>query len=1334
MTLHSRVNQLFARKSPLSRHGRAGAASSHGPRRRSPLVLECLPDRVLPASFVVTNLADSGAGSLRDAIAAADASPGTASTISFASGLSGTIDLTTTTNNAASLGPSFFVISADITIQGPAGTTAGIELANPNGASSGRFFTVAPGAELILDDLTLEGGDAVGGNGGNADVTDGEGTGGAAAGLGGAILNDQGTVVVSDSTFAFNGALGGNGGEPGAHNDGGGAGGGLGGSAEGSVAGGPNPGTSGGYGGLDGNPGGAGGGGGSGGDASTGVGGNGSAGGFGGGGGGGGSATTFLDAPGGGGGGGFGGGGGGGGVNSDEQTGAGGPPGYGGGPGTGGTDSSGGYGGGYGGGGAGMGGAIFSQGGFVYVYDSTFYEDSAIGGAGNNGNNGQGMGGAIFMLNGYLFMTNATVVDNDAEQGAGVYYLGLGGVSGDLISATNTLFDDAPLPDLTIGSPDGTSAEIAGTADLFSDVPSFSGSFTNSIVTSTPGLGYFGANGGPTPTVPLLPGSPAIGQANPNALPSPDDQRGFPRNLSAPDIGADELQPPSMQDISGSGLTANLNTGFASPLEVQVLDDGTPVPGVIVLFEAPYPVNIQTGSPVAAATFDGEMFTEATTNAQGIAVAPTLTANGVAGTYTVEASTTVAGTSLGPVVFSETNTVPPTVVTGGPYTIAQGQSLSLSAAGSTDPYGKTLTYSWTINGHAGAATGVKPTLTWAQLQSFGLDVGAGTFPNAISVTVSDGVVLPYTVATSLTITDTPPTPSIAGLPSGSTPEATALTLTASATDPSTANTKAGFNYLWDATTEAGADQDLNGEDLTFNGKNPVTLPNGLITGASILLVSVTFQTTSGGVILGYQNQPIGTTPTAYVPALYVGTNGLLYAEIYDGTFKELVSTKPVNDGAQHTVGLEEGDDMLFVSLDNMVIGTLTGAPIPLGMTYDELGTGFGNSSAYAGTPAVAYDPFVGTIDSVQINSYQSTAGLETAPDPVTMTSPTEITFTPPDAGTDKISVIATDQSGGTGVKTASVAVSDIPIVVHAGTNTTIVQGTTYTGTGSLTDAPADRPWTGTVNYGDGTGTQSLAVSAVGTFNLAHLYSKAGMFTVTVTITNSDSVVGTGTFDVSVSGFTVNDGSPQQSMVKSLTYTFPSPTAIEPGAFVLLRNGRPSDVQMVITPLSDGMTYIITFKGPGVIGGSLPDGRYTLITLYKKVKVLSGPPMTENDVNTFVRLFGDADGDGVVNAADKALLEQAEADPSSPYTPDFEYDGKPGIDKEDISQFDKRYKGKLDPPKKAPPKFAGRKVHHQALVVPATSHANRSGASVVKAMDGARISVVRPLSKRRVAHA
>jgi phospholipase C len=62
----------------------------------------------------------------------------------------------------------------------------------------------------------------------------------------------------------------------------------------------------------------------------------------------------------------------------------------------------------------------------------------------------------------------------------------------------------------------------------------------------------------------------------------------------------------------------------------------------------------------------------------------------------------------------------PTPDTGGPYTIKEGQSLSLDASKTIDLQGLDLTFAWTINGHAGAATGKEPTLTWSQLLADGI--------------------------------------------------------------------------------------------------------------------------------------------------------------------------------------------------------------------------------------------------------------------------------------------------------------------------------------------------------------------------------------------------------------------------------------------------------------------------------------------------------------------------------------------------------------------------------------------------------------------------------------
>src|SRR5262249_5410581 len=117
-------------------------------------------------------------------------------TITFQPGLSGSIDLTTSTNDSTSQGPSFFVVDNSITIEGP--TDAADEITLQAGASA-RFFTVAPEASLTLKDLNLSNGIVFGSPGGGA-------------GLGGAILNDQGFLTLESDTFLNNAAIGGSGG------------------------------------------------------------------------------------------------------------------------------------------------------------------------------------------------------------------------------------------------------------------------------------------------------------------------------------------------------------------------------------------------------------------------------------------------------------------------------------------------------------------------------------------------------------------------------------------------------------------------------------------------------------------------------------------------------------------------------------------------------------------------------------------------------------------------------------------------------------------------------------------------------------------------------------------------------------------------------------------------------------------------------------------------------------------------------------------------------------------------------------------------------------------
>src|SRR4051812_31462291 len=102
------------------------------------------------ATFTVSTTADSGAGSLRQAIASANASAG-ADSIEFASGLAGnTITLTT----------GQLVITDNVTINGDADND-GIADITLDGGGTTRLIYVQSGG-VLLEELTLQNGAAIG--------------------------------------------------------------------------------------------------------------------------------------------------------------------------------------------------------------------------------------------------------------------------------------------------------------------------------------------------------------------------------------------------------------------------------------------------------------------------------------------------------------------------------------------------------------------------------------------------------------------------------------------------------------------------------------------------------------------------------------------------------------------------------------------------------------------------------------------------------------------------------------------------------------------------------------------------------------------------------------------------------------------------------------------------------------------------------------------------------------------------------------------------------------------------------------------------------------------
>jgi Zn-dependent metalloprotease len=285
------------------------------------------------------------------------------------------------------------------------------------------------------------------------------------------------------------------------------------------------------------------------------------------------------------------------------------------------------------------------------------------------------------------------------------------------------------------------------------------------------------------------------------------------------------------------------------------------------------------------------------------ATSPTL----AAGTYRVRVRTT-GGTTGEYTVTTELlpNQQPTGVTAGGPYSIAEGGSLSLTGS-ATDPDGDALTYSWDVNGDGvfTDATGANPTLTWAQLVALGIT--DGPYSGNVSVRVTDGFSAPVdSTAVPLSVSNAAPTGTAANtgpvVENSATPVTVSLT---GVTDPSGADTAAGFRYAFD-----------------FNDNGVFDVGDGTYAGSSPI--------------------PNATVP----PAFLVDGNASLVVRVRvlddDGDFNEYTTTVVVTN-ANPTAGLtgpasiREGDDATV---------TATGADVPADAPTLRYAYDFGNDGTY----------------------------------------------------------------------------------------------------------------------------------------------------------------------------------------------------------------------------------------------------------------------------------------------------------------------------------------------------------------------------------------------------
>ena len=131
-----------------------------------------------------------------------------------------------------------------------------------------------------------------------------------------------------------------------------------------------------------------------------------------------------------------------------------------------------------------------------------------------------------------------------------------------------------------------------------------------------------------------------------------------------------------------------------------------------------------------------------------------------------------------------------------------------------------------------------------------------------------------------------------------------------------------------------------GNSTFFKGSNSyVSLPN-VIQPYTTITISLWFKTTSDGVILGYQNATVGSSQTTFAPIIYIGTDGKLRAELWNGLYTPITTTNIVNDGRWHNVTLVVNSTTQSLYFDNSLVGTLSGTINNSNMNYNQIGTGY----------------------------------------------------------------------------------------------------------------------------------------------------------------------------------------------------------------------------------------------------------------------------------------------------------------------------------------------------------------------------------------------------------
>jgi Putative Ig domain/PKD domain/RTX calcium-binding nonapeptide repeat (4 copies) len=258
-----------------------------------------------------------------------------------------------------------------------------------------------------------------------------------------------------------------------------------------------------------------------------------------------------------------------------------------------------------------------------------------------------------------------------------------------------------------------------------------------------------------------------------------------------------------------------------------------------------------------------------------------------------------------------------------------------------------------------------------------------------------------------------------------------------------------------------------------------------------------------------------------------------------------------------------------------------------------------------------------------------------------------LTFTPADGPASyTFTVYVTDngQPPLTNTTMFTVTVNNVDPSVNLPGPTALNEGGTFAGSGSFTDPGADT-WTATVNYGDGSGDQALALKPDHTFALSHLYTDNGPYTVTVMVSDGDGGVGVQTLNVLVANVaptvTVSgpgDGLRGQTLTFSFSAVDPSPVDQAAGfTFTINWGDGSSDIASAVSSLTLEHSYAASGSYTVAVTATDKDGGASAVaTQSVTVVAVVGAELQPGGVLVVVGTSGD----------DQILFSRARNDPNA----------------------------------------------------------------------------------------